>query len=88
MRTTEQSSNFENLDTMSTLDLLEGINSEDRMVPEAVSKAVPQIAALVDGIVPRMARGGRVFYLGAGTSFGNTSDLRGLKCIYRTDSRR
>lgn len=68
MRTTEQSSNFENLDTMSTLDLLEGINSEDRMVPEAVSKAVPQIAALVDGIVPRMARGGRVFYLGAGTS--------------------
>lgn len=68
MRTTEQSSRYNHLESMSTLDILEGINAEDRLVPLAVGKAIPQIAELVDGIVERIARGGRVFYLGAGTS--------------------
>ncbi|MCR5325328.1 MAG: N-acetylmuramic acid 6-phosphate etherase [Bacteroidales bacterium] len=68
MRTTEQDSNYAHLDEMSTSELLHGINSEDRGVTEAVNKAIPQIETLVDGIVERMRRGGRVFYTGAGTS--------------------
>lgn len=65
---TEESSHYDNLDKMSTRDLLEGINKEDRNVPIAVEKCIPQIEKLVDGIVERMRRGGRLFYIGAGTS--------------------
>lgn len=68
MKVTEQSSHYSDLDKMSTRELLEGMNKEDRSVPEAVAKEIPQIEKLVDGIVERMNRGGRVFYLGAGTS--------------------
>ena len=68
MKVTEQSSNYSNLDKMTTRELLEGMNSEDRKVPVAVAQAIPQIEKLVDGIVDRMGRGGRVFYMGAGTS--------------------
>lgn len=68
MISTEQDSRYANLDSMNSRELLEGINSEDRTVSEAVAKALPQIQALVDGIVERMKKGGRVFYLGAGTS--------------------
>ena len=53
---------------MSTRELLEGINGEDRRVADAVSGALPQIERLVDGIVERMKKGGRVFYIGSGTS--------------------
>ena len=67
-RTTEQSSRYDHLDKMSTGDLLAAINSEDRTVPVAVAGAIPQIEKIVDGIVERVPRGGRVFYLGAGTS--------------------
>lgn len=67
-RVTEQSSNYDNLDKMSTLELLTGINNEDKNVPLAVEKCIPQIEKLVDGIVERMRRGGRLFYIGAGTS--------------------
>jgi len=65
MKTTEQDSHFEHLDEMSARELLEGINAEDKSVPQAVEKAIPQIEKVVEGIV---ARGGRVFYIGAGTS--------------------
>ena len=68
MKTTEQSSHFEHLDAMSTREILEGINEEDRLVPVAVAQAIPAIEKLVDGIVERVPRGGRVFYTGAGTS--------------------
>ncbi len=67
-RTTEQSSIYDHLDRMSTGELLSAINTEDRTVPVAVAGAIPQIERLVDGIVERVSRGGRVFYLGAGTS--------------------
>ena len=67
-RTTEQSSLYDHLDRMSTGELLSAINTEDRTVPVAVAGAIPQIGRLVDGIVERVSRGGRVFYLGAGTS--------------------
>ena len=68
MKVTEQSSNYSNLDKMTTRELLEGMNREDRHVPEVVAGCIPQIEKLVDGIVPRVKRGGRVFYVGAGTS--------------------
>lgn len=67
-RTTEQSSRYDHLERMSTVELLTAINTEDRTVPAAVAGAIPQITKLVDGIVERVPRGGRVFYLGAGTS--------------------
>jgi N-acetylmuramic acid 6-phosphate etherase len=65
---TESSSNFENLDRMSVLELLVNINHEDSKVHVAVRKAIPQIEKLVSKIVSRMKKGGRIFYLGAGTS--------------------
>ena len=68
MKVTEQSSNYSNLDKMTTRELLEGMNREDRHVPDVVGGCIPQIGKLVDGIVPRIRRGGRVFYVGAGTS--------------------
>ncbi len=68
MRTTEKASRYDNLDKMSTLEILNGINAEDMSVPQAVAGAIPQIEKLVDAIVDRMHRGGRVFYIGSGTS--------------------
>lgn len=65
---TEQSSNYNNLDKMSTLELLENMNNEDKTVPIAVEKCIPCIEKLVDKIVERLEKGGRIFYLGAGTS--------------------
>ncbi len=65
---TEHPSHFDNLDLMSIRELLVNINREDSKVHLAVKKAIPQIGKLVDGIVERMKRGGRIFYLGAGTS--------------------
>ncbi len=68
MKTTEQSSNYQHLDEMSVKEILTGINNEDSSVPAAVAEEIPQIEKLVNGIVDRMKKGGRVFYLGAGTS--------------------
>ena len=65
---TESASNFDNLDTMSVEELLTHINEEDAKVHLAVRKALPQIKNLVEQIEHRMKKGGRVFYLGAGTS--------------------
>lgn len=65
---TEQSSLYNDLDKMSVHDLLVGINNEDKKVALAVEKAIPAIEKLVTGIVERMKRGGRIFYMGAGTS--------------------
>ena len=68
MNQTEQSSLYSNLELMSTEEILRGVNAEDRKVAEVVSGCIPQISGLVDAVVERMKRGGRVFYLGAGTS--------------------
>jgi N-acetylmuramic acid 6-phosphate etherase len=65
---TESASNFENLDKMSVNELLTNINQEDSKVHIAVKKAIPQIEQLINRIVGRMHKGGRIFYLGAGTS--------------------
>lgn len=68
MKVTEQASRHDALERMSTRELLEGINGEDKTVAQAVGGAIPQIEKLVDGIVARMEKGGRVFYAGSGTS--------------------
>lgn len=67
-RITESESNHQNLDQMPTRDLLIGINQEDHSVPLAVEKEIPHIEQLVDACVERMSEGGRLFYMGAGTS--------------------
>ena len=65
---TEQPSRYDHLEQMPIAELLQHINEEDALVAEAVQKALPQIEALVEAIEPRMKRGGRLFYVGAGTS--------------------
>ncbi|GAA0892566.1 N-acetylmuramic acid 6-phosphate etherase [Fulvivirga kasyanovii] len=66
--TTESPSNFDNLEQMSVRDILVNINNEDTTVPKAVMRAMPQIEALVPEIVKQLKKGGRLFYIGAGTS--------------------
>lgn len=68
IRITEQDSKYRHLDKMSIHELLVNINREDQVVPLAVEKAIPQIERLVTAIVDRMLAGGRLFYIGAGTS--------------------
>ena len=68
MSTTEQSSNYKHLDKMTIGELLAGMNNEDFNVPLAIKKSLPQIEALVSVIVEKMRKGGRLFYIGAGTS--------------------
>ena len=67
-RITEQPSHYDHLERMSVGELLRHINEEDALVAEAVRKVIPQIQAFVEAIEPRMKRGGRLFYIGAGTS--------------------
>ncbi len=64
----EQSSLYDNLETKSVHELLTDINTEDKKIAFIVEQAIPQIEKLVNAIVPRMEKGGRVFYMGAGTS--------------------
>lgn len=65
---TESPSRYRHLENMTVGELLAHINAEDKTVPLAVEQALPQIEALVEAIVPRMQAGGRLFYIGAGTS--------------------
>jgi len=65
---TEQSSNYNHLDKMSISEILINISDEDKTVPGAVSNAIPQIEKLVEAITDKMLMGGRLFYIGAGTS--------------------
>lgn len=65
---TEKDSNYNGLENMSMLELLQNINNEDKTVPLAVEKALPQIEKLAAVVTERMRKGGRLFYIGAGTS--------------------
>lgn len=67
-RVTEQTSKYDGLEKMSIRELLDNINREDRLVPEAVAQAIPSIERLVTAVAERMLSGGRLFYIGAGTS--------------------
>lgn len=67
-RITEKSSNYDNLEKMSVKELLTNINREDHEVPKAVEKVIPAIEKFVSEALENMYRGGRLFYIGAGTS--------------------
>ena len=68
MSITESQSNYDRLEEMSVKDLLTNINREDEQVPKAVAKVIPQIEGLVKEIAVKLKLGGRLFYIGAGTS--------------------
>lgn len=68
IRITEQASEYNNLEEKSIEEILTEINREDQKIALAVQKTIPHIEKLVSGIVERMKRGGRLFYIGAGTS--------------------
>lgn len=65
---TEQPSHYDHLEQMEVGEMLQAMNQEDRLVAEAVECVLPEVEALVKAIEPRMKRGGRLFYVGAGTS--------------------
>lgn len=76
---TEQPSPHRHLETWSSKDILKAMNDEDRSVPLAVGQALPQIEALVEAVVAALERGGRLFYIGAGTS-GRLGILDASEC--------
>jgi N-acetylmuramic acid 6-phosphate etherase len=86
LMTEQVNSKTTDIDQKSTQDILALINSEDKAVPDAVANVIPDIARAVDGIVDRMKQGGRLFYVGAGTS-GRLGVLDASECppTYGTD---
>ena len=68
IKISEQPSLYNDLEKKSIREILEDINTEDHKVADAVQKAIPQIEKLVTLIIPRVKKGGRIFYMGAGTS--------------------
>ncbi|GGH68311.1 N-acetylmuramic acid 6-phosphate etherase [Filimonas zeae] len=79
VRVTEQASHYRHLEQMSIGALLENMNREDQQVPAAVQQAIPQIEKLVAAISDKMLAGGRLFYMGAGTS-GRLGILDASEC--------
>jgi N-acetylmuramic acid 6-phosphate etherase len=79
IKITEQASNYNHLEKMTVNELLKNINSEDKTIPSAVEKVIPKIEKLVIEIVQRMKNGGRLFYVGAGTS-GRLGILDASEC--------
>lgn len=78
-KTTESPSNYDHLEKMSTDELLVNINREDSTISKAVEREIPSITELVDVIYEKMAAGGRLFYIGAGTS-GRLGVLDASEC--------
>ena len=76
---TETSSNYRHLEKMSVEELLTNMNKEDQTVPLAVEKVIPQITPLVEAVAKKMEQGGRLFYIGAGTS-GRLGILDASEC--------
>lgn len=79
MSTTESSSNYDNLESLSVNDILLFMNTEDQQVAPAVKRAIPQVAPFVEDVVERIKGGGRLFYIGAGTS-GRLGILDASEC--------
>jgi N-acetylmuramic acid 6-phosphate etherase len=79
IKTTEEDSKYRNLEKMSTTTLLQSINKEDKTVAFAVEKCIPQIEKVVDVVVDKLMSGGRLFYIGAGTS-GRLGILDASEC--------
>lgn len=78
-KTTEQDSNYNHLENMTVLELLKNINDEDKKVAFAVEKVIPKIEILVEIIIEKLKHGGRLFYIGAGTS-GRLGILDASEC--------
>ena len=78
-KTTEEDSNYNHLERMSISELLSNINSEDKTIPIAVQKALPKIESLTNKVVEKLRCGGRLFYIGAGTS-GRLGILDASEC--------
>jgi len=78
-KTTEQDSNYNHLEKMSIKELASNINNEDKTVPLAVEKSLPQVELLIEQIVSKLKKGGRLFYIGAGTS-GRLGILDASEC--------
>lgn len=79
LRTERRNRATENLDTMTTLEMVSAMNREDAVVPRAVKSALPQIARAVDVIARQFAKGGRLIYVGTGTS-GRIGALDASEC--------
>ncbi len=77
--TTESSSRYDHLEKMGLPELLKNINQEDKLVPLAVETALPAIEALISAVSEKMKAGGRLFYIGAGTS-GRLGILDASEC--------
>jgi len=84
---TEQSSLYNDLEKMSSKNLLEKINEEDQKIAKAVNLVLPEITKLVDALVERFEKGGRLFYIGAGTS-GRLGILDASEIPYQTSVER
>jgi N-acetylmuramic acid 6-phosphate etherase len=78
-KTTEEDSHYASLEQMSVDELLTNINTEDKTVPLAVEKALPQLKVLVEMVIEHLKKGGRLFYIGAGTS-GRLGILDASEC--------
>lgn len=78
-KTTEQDSNYNHLEKMTVKELLTNINTEDKSVPLAVEKVLPEIEKLTIAITEKLKNGGRLFYIGAGTS-GRLGILDASEC--------
>ena len=78
-KTTEEDSNYNHLEKMSVSELLKSINSEDKTIPLAVEKSLPEIKILSQKVVDKLKEGGRLFYIGAGTS-GRLGILDASEC--------
>ncbi|MEO8934920.1 MAG: N-acetylmuramic acid 6-phosphate etherase [Xanthomarina sp.] len=79
IKTTEQDSNYNHLEKMTVKDLLLNMNAEDKIVPRAIEKTIPKLEILVKKIVEKLENGGRLFYIGAGTS-GRLGILDASEC--------
>jgi N-acetylmuramic acid 6-phosphate etherase len=79
MKTTEAESYYSNLEQMSVLELLSNINKEDNTIPAVIEKCIPQIESLINAVVNKLKNGGRLFYIGAGTS-GRLGVLDASEC--------
>jgi N-acetylmuramic acid 6-phosphate etherase len=79
LQTESLNPNSQNLDCLSTLQMVQIINAEDARIAPAVQKVLPQVAAAIDAIAERMARGGRLVYIGSGTS-GRLGVLDASEC--------
>lgn len=78
-KVTESESQYNHLEKMSVDELLNNINKEDQKVPKVVEKAIPQISKIIPLIVDKLKEGGRLFYIGAGTS-GRLGILDASEC--------